>query len=246
MSASTKTRTGAQRKPGQERITSPSKIVALLSQLKLEHELLSVSMAGCEHTANTVVLGIRTDSGALYLDELSTENAHRVLLRQRKARFSARLQGMKLYFDAVVRKVEKSKGIALYEMALPQSITRLQRRDSFRLRLTSGTPVPLNIEELDGESVGGAVQDLSASGLGALLRTRKQPCCGQLLSAVTLSLPGKTPITTRLEVRFARSDDARGMLHLGGRFVDLTPRQQRDIAQYIAEQQRKRRRHRPH
>ena len=68
---------------------------------------------------------------------------------------------------------------------------------------------------------------------------------GQILHELSLSLPHTRPLTAELEVRFARLDNTNRMLRIGGRFVDLERKQERLLAQFLAEQQRKLRRHGP-
>lgn len=232
-------------RPGQEHVTSATKIRATLHQLEADHVLLCATVPGCKDPANTAILGVKEQLGIFYLDELNSESAHRALLHSRNVRFDCRLHGMELQFDAQLLSTDTDKGPAQYKMALPRYLTRLQRRESFRLRLNSGLAVPLSIPSLDGESVYGEAFDLSATGIGALLHTRYVPSRGQVLTGVGLSLPRAKPLKAKLEIRFARQNSAQHMLRIGARFVDLDRQQERQIAQFLAEQQRKRRRHEP-
>jgi c-di-GMP-binding flagellar brake protein YcgR len=245
MLASLKRTLQGDHRPGQERVTSAAKIRAILHQLKADHALLCVTVPGCQDAANTVLLGIKEQRGVFYLDELNSDSAHQALLRSRKLRIDCRLHGMEVRFVAQLLTTDTDKGLTLYEMALPKSFTRLQRRESFRLRLNPGLAVPISIPSLDGESVSGEAFDLSATGVGALLRTRSAPSRGQVLTGVSLSLPGTKPLKAELEIRFARQNAAQHMLRIGARFVALERQQERQIAQFLAEQQRKRRRHDP-
>ena len=228
-----------------ERVTSRAKIVAILHQLKAAHELLGVTVPGHSGQANSAILGIREEHNHFYLDELSSETAHKAMLKQRKARIQCRLQGMELRFAVHLTRADTKSGIALYELALPKSISRVQRRDNFRLRLSPGLLVPATIAHFEGKTVGGEAFDLSETGVGLFLNTRDIPSRGQILHELSLSLPHTRPLTTELEVRFARLDNANHMLRIGGRFVDLERKQERQLAQFLAEQQRKLRRHGP-
>lgn len=233
------------RSSGKERVTSSTKIRAILRQLKAEHELLCATVPGCKDQANTAILGIEEKRGLFYLDELNTDTAHQALVRNGKLRIACRLHGMKLQFVAHMLKTDTDAGLAIYEMAIPKVIARLQRRENFRLRLNPGPVITVTIPDFGGETIHGEALDLSSTGIGAFLRTRNIPSRGQALSAVSLAIPRIRPLKTRLEVRFARQDSAHHMLRIGARFVGLEPRQERQIAQFLAEQQRKRRRHGP-
>jgi len=245
MLASLKRAFQGDRRPGEQRVTSATRIRAVLHQLKHDHELLCATVPGCKDKANTAILGIKEQRGVFYLDELSAVSAHQSLLKCGKLRIECRLRGMQLQFAARLLKSGTDGGLALYEMALPKAMRRLQRRENFRLRLSPGLSVPVRIPNLEGETVNGEAFDLSASGVGAFLHTRTIPRRGQILAGVTLSLPRTRPIQTKLEIRFARQNPAQHMLRIGSRFVGLDRKQERQIAQFLAEQQRKRRRHEP-
>jgi len=233
------------RNPAEERVTSRKKIIAILRQLKADHELLCVSVPGCKNTSNTALLGLKEDRGHFYLDELNSCDAHEALLKTRKARIQCRLRGTELVFTAQLLKNRMQDGIALYTMAIPGSMVRVQRRQNFRLHLGAGLMVPVTIPRFEGERVSGEAFDLSACGLGAFFRTRNLPNRGQVLSGLSIALPGSQPLKVNVEVRFARLDSAHHMLRMGGRFINLDRKQERQLAQFLAEQQRKRRRYEP-
>jgi c-di-GMP-binding flagellar brake protein YcgR len=233
------------RAPGQERITAAARINAIVRRLKEEHELLAVTVPGCEHPANTAILGVSEKRGIFLLDELNSDDAHRALLQNRKLRITCRLQGMELKFACALVNNSSDGGLAIYEIALPRQITRVQRRDNYRLRLDAGLVVPVTVPNLEGETVNGQVFDLSTSGIGAYLQTRNSPARGKVLHGVTLSLARGRPLRASIEIRFARQNASHHMLRIGARFVGLETGQERLIARFLAEQQRKRRRHRP-
>jgi c-di-GMP-binding flagellar brake protein YcgR len=230
---------------GNGRLSSADRIKALLKQLNHDHEILCATVPGCPQTANTAILGVQAKRGIFYLDELSSADVHRALLKSGRLELECRLRGMQLRFTARLLRTASENGLALYEMTLPSEMRRRQRRDHFRLRLSPGPTVPISIPNLEGESVKGEAFDLSASGIGAFLHTRIIPRRGQMLAGVMLSLPGTSPITAQLEIRFARQNTTQHMLRIGARFVALERKQERQIAQFLAEQQRKRRRHEP-
>ena len=233
------------RSPAGEKLTERKKIIAILHQLKADHELLSVTVPGCKDKANTAILGTKAEKGQFYLDELNSRLAHEAFLKSRKARVDCRLQGMELSFVVHMLRANTASGIALYELAIPNTVMRLQRRDSFRLRLSPGLIVPVTLAHYEGDSVRGEAMDLSAGGVGLFLHTRNIPSRGQILHNLSISVPGSRPFKASVEVRFARLEQVHHTLRVGGRFVNLDPGQERQIAQFLAEQQRKLRRHGP-
>jgi c-di-GMP-binding flagellar brake protein YcgR len=236
---------GETRDSGKGNVTSRSLIVATLHQLKTEHELLSVCVPGCPETASSAILGVKEDQDCYYLDELNLPTTHKAFLKNRKASINCRLQGMEVRFSCHLVKASSDGGIALYKISIPKNMIRIQRREHFRLRLDAGLMVPVTVPRLEGDSANGEAFDLSAGGVGAFMNTNNIPSRGQVLTEVSISLPQSPSFKTNLEIRFARVDDIHHMLRIGGRFIGLNRNQERLIEHFLAEQQRKRRRHDP-
>jgi len=236
---------GEARHSGEESVTSRSKIVATLHQLKAEHELLSVRVPGCTDIANSAILGIKEDQHCYYLDELNLPATHKAFLKKRKAIIHCRLQGMEIHIPCQLLKASSDGGIALYKLSIPKRIIRVQRRECFRLRLNAGLIVPVSVPRLEGNRASGEAFDLSTGGVGALIHTSSIPSRGQVLAEVSISLPQSPSFKANVEIRFARLDEIHHSLRIGGRFISLDKNQERIIAHFLAEQQRKLRRHNP-
>ncbi len=228
-----------------EKVTSRTKIIALLRQLKSQHELLGVQVKGQSTFSNTAILGVREDDDLFFLDELSDAGAHQAFLKQRALRVDCHLQGLELHFQCRLVNVDSSNGIAFYAIRIPTVIHRLQRRQFFRVRVDAGLSVSVSVPDLGGEALTGEAIDLSAGGLGAIFPTDAEPEIGLVIDDCSIPLPRQQPLKTRLEVRFASLDDTRHQLRLGARFIGLDLRQERLLTQFLAEMQRKRRRFGP-
>ena len=72
-------------------VSGRKRIIAVLEQLKASHELLSVSVAGCQTAATSAILSVSDDRNCFMLDELSVPELHRRFLEQRKAVVRGRL-----------------------------------------------------------------------------------------------------------------------------------------------------------
>lgn len=236
---------GETRDSGEENVTSRSVIIATLHQLKTEHELLSVRVPGCSDTASSAILGVREEQGCYYLDELNLATTHKAFIKQRKAIIQCRLQGMEIRLPCQLQKVSSDGGIALYRICIPNRMIRVQRREYFRLRLNAGLAIPVTVPHLEGHRASGQAFDLSAGGVGAFINTKDIPSRGQVLTGVSIALPQSPSFKANIEIRFARVDEIQHTLRIGGRFVSLDRNQERVIAHFLAEQQRKRRRHNP-
>jgi c-di-GMP-binding flagellar brake protein YcgR len=233
------------RNPARAAVSGRKHIIAVLEQLRARHEVLSVSVAGCRTPSTSAILGVNDSRNCFVLDELRVPETHRAFLQQRKAVVEGRLHGMKLRFACHLLKAETEDGIALYEATIPARLQSVQRRAHFRLPLIPDLDIPVTVPGLQGTPATGQALDLSAGGIGVLLQIRTIPSRGEILPGLSISLPQSRPLTATIEVRFARLDSAHHSLRLGGRFVDLNREQERKLALFLAEQQRKRRRFEP-
>jgi c-di-GMP-binding flagellar brake protein YcgR len=226
-------------------ITGRKRIVSILQQFKESRELLGVTVHGCPAPASSVIVDLNESRNCFLLDELNLPEAHRAFLARRKAHVQGRLDGVAVHFSVHLLRTDTRDGVALYQAAIPVALESAQRRAHFRLPLAQELAVPVTVPRLAGKKVTGAATDLSAGGIGMLLRTSKVPARGQILADLSISVPESRPLLANIEVRFARLDNANRMLRLGARFVGLDTKQQRKLAMFLAEQQRKRRRFGP-
>jgi c-di-GMP-binding flagellar brake protein YcgR len=233
------------RNGAQDAVSGRKRILRILEQLQASHELLSVYVAGYRTAATSAILSISEDRNCFMLDELSVPELHRSFLEQRKAIIRSRLLGMELRFACRLLSAGSEGGIALYQIAIPARVQSVQRRAHFRLPLIPDLAVPVNVPRLHGKPVTGQAFDLSAGGIGVLLRTRSIPDRGEIVFGLSISLPQSRPISANIQVRFARIDTTRHSLRLGGRFVGLDKKQERKLGLFLAETQRKRRRFEP-
>lgn len=242
MFASLKRALATQTSPKRDASSGRDRIITVLQALKEDHQLLSVSVAGCRASATSVILGVHESRNCFLLDELSVPDAHRAFLQRRKALIETRVQGIELRFTCRLLTAGTASGIALYQVAIPTQMKRVQRRAHFRLCLAPGLAVPVSIPRPEGGQLSGEAFDLSASGIGLFLRTRNIPDRGRVLRDLSIALPGTRPLVTDIEVRFATLNSPQHMLRLGARFVGLDRQRERKLALFLAEQQRKRRR----
>ncbi|MGW8309653.1 MAG: flagellar brake protein [Thiogranum sp.] len=233
-----------QRRPDRDWITSPIRIRAILVELEASHEVLSASVPDGNEVSATAILEVHDSDGSFRLEHLDSETAHRALLQSGEIHLACRLRGMQLSFTTrLMDDTEPEDARAAYRLALPASLSCSQRRENFRIRLGPGLAVSVTVPDLDGETVKGDAFDLSATGIGLFLHTRRTPSRGQRLPGVTLDLPHSRPVRCTLEIRYVHKNAVYRTLRVGARFVGLEPSQQKLLDRFLAEQRRKRRHH---
>jgi c-di-GMP-binding flagellar brake protein YcgR len=219
------------------------RIRSILLELEARHEVLSATVPDCDEVSAAAILEVHDNDGSFRLEHFDSEIVHRALLHSGEIRLACRLRGTQLSFTTRLMDAEPEDGRAAYRLALPASLSCAQRRENFRLRLSPGLAVSVTVPDLDGETVKGDAFDLSATGIGLFLHTRRTPSRGQRLRGVTLHLPHSRPVLCTLEIRYVHKNAVYRTLRVGARFVALEPSQQKLLDRFLAEQRRKRRHH---
>jgi c-di-GMP-binding flagellar brake protein YcgR len=130
-----------------------------------------------------------------------------------------------------------------FRVRLPQSIARVQRRDSIRYPVPAMNPpvcyVPAAKHEARLPPL--RLMDISVSGAGLLLdESRPSLKVGDVLSGCVLELPGIGGIQTDLVVMYASGAGDRGPRRLGCRFSNMLATSLRHLTHYVSHLERER------
>ncbi len=215
-------------------ICGDEQIVSLLIQIYNAHVLLDVRIRGHESHFSSALLGIYEEHGFLVLDELTPESGHRLMLQQREARVSGRLEGVEFHFNSTMIESREKGGVAFYKMRMPQEVYYRQRRKDFRIPSRS---LQTRFHGLRGKGqrqiLKGYVNDLSRKGIGLILEDNVSLYQGEVLPSCIIKIPGEEEIAFSLEVRFSSGNDRQQITRVGGRFKDIDPESLRRIRRTI-------------
>jgi len=219
-------------------------IAAVLRRLLAAREPLSVHWDGNDSFALTALLAVEPQQEALVLDCLGDARANRRLLESEELSLVATLDGVKIQFSAPRAEVAVYEGRAALRLRLPEFLLRLQRRESYRVRVPLACELAL---EIDGRLcvMELRVADLSLGGV-ALVSDRAylniEP--GRVIDNCRIALGGLGTLAARLEIRNVMESRGRNglrQLRLGCRFVNLPGAMEALIARYIGQLERNRR-----
>ena len=217
-----------------EKIRDPARIITMLSHIEQDHTLLTVALPGSEHLYNSALLGVSRDTGAFLLDELHPHIGHLQLQVVQHAEIRARYRGVEVSFTSSLIEVGSTDGVAHYRMSLPELLHYRQRRADHRVKVGNAhiIPVHLGFEET---AVRGQLWDISAGGASIRL-TEPLPqmfAPGDIIPHCAITLNPAQAISSGLEIRLLRHDEARAQWVLGGRFIDLTPVHRKGIERFV-------------
>ena len=222
--------------PALERVTYKPRIVSLLQQVYDSRSVITVHLKGDNNRYSSAVLDIDHDNNSLLLDELNPQSGHDRLLTIKEMNISARLAGVYIYFKSTLQSVEKENGIALYRIPIPERILYEQKRGAFRVRISAGIVLQVQLHGTD-KAWSGTITDVSSTGIGALIETADIPI-GEKLDCTLIPEEGEKTDCGPLEIRFAKQDDKTHKMRIGGRFADPTPQQRNQMEKFVMMLQR--------
>lgn len=217
-------------------ITNPEKIITLLQQIAAAPPLCSVTLNSSSKTFFTSILDVQEENDLIILDKLSTNSANNILLKDKKLKLSAFINGVNLSFNLKEISVEKSLDTILYKARFPEKIYYPQRRSSLRIA-TDSTLITFQGTSRDTKTTfGGYVCDFSRSGIGVNFYTdRINIVRGDKLTNCLINLPDDHTLSFDLSLRSTKKlNPANRQKQLGGFFDNLSPQHQKKLDRYIS------------
>lgn len=220
-----------------ERITDSNLVAGLLRRIKDQHALLTVTVPDAPGTFNSAILELDRERGHVVLAELHPKLGHERFVAGGHLKARARVRGVEIRFDAALEEVGSESDEAVYRVRWPDTVHYLQKRASFRIKISMTAPLTVALEGDGGEHFEGRAVDLSEQGVRvemdsylSLQPGRQMPCL--------LNLPNGTHLACRLEIRHVHTQQSTGNIQFGAHLVDLPPAQRREVARLVAEIQR--------
>lgn len=215
------------------RIHSVREIISILEAIRRQRQLIRMTFSQGRESVMTSIMDIDEEEQMVYIDAAPYPAQNRRIMLTQKLVFETTLDRIPIQFSASKAERCNREGYAALRFPLPESLVRMQRRQSYRVTVPFAHPLhcvfmppgtemreleaPLSLEVLNISIGGIAVIDT-----GHHLDGR----AGTLYSTCQIGLPGY-PVTVALEVRhvqIATLSSGKAARHVGCRFVD-TPSQ---------------------
>lgn len=225
------------------RIGSRSEIVSILRELQAKHALVSASGGGDAQIVTTI-LSVDPENDDLVLDWGGSQKVADKLMAASRLLFETSLDQVRVRFTSAQPTPMFFEGEAAFRIALPMFVYRIQRRDSYRLKVPASLRALLEIENFAPQGAPATpmtLHDISETG-ARLGGSRKDRAVvpGERYERCRLVLPESPPISVGVEVIHvtAQSD---GSMRFGVRFLGIPERDAATIRRFIAKVERDRR-----
>ncbi|MEW9898896.1 flagellar brake protein [Chitinivorax sp. PXF-14] len=223
-------------------LTSVFDIAHTLRQLMVKHELIAVYFHHGEHFTLTTIVGVDQKAQVFYIDQSGSADVNRRLLQSERNVFVATPDGIKHQFACAAVKAVTHEGHQAFQLPLPTSLIKLQRREYFRIHMPIVNPQRCKLFDHPAGRQEFPLHDIS---LGGLCLTMPNPRADfQVLDRFedcTLDLPQFGTLRFGLEVRNRRVERQRNgneVLYIGCQFLELSPSQQNVLQRYITQLQK--------
>ena len=228
-------------------ISNPARIAWILQSLRDDHQLVDVGFCGREAGVRSIIVDVDSAEGHFTIDEFPNEACHRLATRGELFDLRATLNGVDVTVTSLkVDDVRREEDGALYSVSLPKQLHYVQRRESFRARVTGLAEVPVDVRHIDSDTVitsGEAraqLADVSAEGCRLAIPGKEDALCGveHALFEVTLHVPECEPLKVTVESRHSRHLSRSRLWYVGCRFVSPSAAVQQRIDRFVTDMQR--------
>jgi c-di-GMP-binding flagellar brake protein YcgR len=215
------------------RIHSDREILSYLDEIRRQRQLVRMVFSQGRESVLTSILDIDADGQAIYIDAAPDPAQNRRIMLTQQVSFETTLDRIRILFTASGAQRCDRAGFPALRFAMPASLARIQRRQSYRVNVPFANPIrcifmppgtdmrplaaPTPVDLLNISIGGIAVIDT-----GYFLDSRP----GAVYPTCQIAFPGY-PVTVALEVRHIQVitlPSGKAARHVGLRFVE-TPNQ---------------------
>lgn len=222
--------------------TSAGDIFSVLRTLQSDRSSISIQFNGNGAMYNSLVLDVNLKNRTFQLDEFTPREAHRQAEEGTPFNFRASINGIRVHAkDMVIKRVLKDTNGLYYELAFPERLLYLQRRDAFRAWVPGTLMVAASCSNANHPGgLQGRVLNMSATGFRLVIEGKINPSPAMLEEfAMTMNLPLiDHDLSCPAETVYAQYQQDRNHTILGFRFGNMGRGDQVAVNRFVTQLQR--------
>lgn len=220
-------------------ISSPERIQGLLRPLIGKHNLATVTIAGCTEPFSSIILEADHETGELLIDGLHPENGNQLLKDADRSELDTQLDGVHIQFTINLKHSGEKDGAPYHVALFPAEIKYWQRRQAFRVDVSPGYDISVDLQTEKGERCTGQLFDISIGGM--CIRFPRKDILPESFSRSSVTCSLQLPdsrIECPLKILHSWRNTSSNSLHAGAQFVSLNNAQHRAIQRFVTQVQR--------
>lgn len=229
------------------RIDSHQDIIVLLHSLAVRCQLLHMNFEGSAESLVTAILAVHASEGSLIVSGSSASSGNQPIAERGEITFETVPDRVRIRFSVSRAEVCQYQNRPALRMAIPASLTRLQRRESCRVPTPVATSArcTIRIAHASGgnaDSVSLDLQNVSGGGIAILDEAMTlDDTIGRIYQECQIDLPGASRIVTALQIRNSRNlrlANGKTVRRLGCLLLDLPGPMLAAVQRYILKLER--------
>lgn len=213
----------------------PAEIRARLRQIVDKRCLLLVRGPG---TDDVVTAALTLGEHSLWVDVPRDPAVAAQLQKAERLRFESAIDRVGVRFTTGAARPGTYEGLPALEVALPEKLIHLQRREYVRREPITPLACTLKVADLGGQSrtVTANVADIGGGGIAMVASDAvMEPEIGDVLPDVVLELPDDGPLVVRLRVQHLTRFEQHGrrMWRAGCQFIELNAHDESRVLRYV-------------
>ena len=225
---------------------SRREILTILQDVIDRRALISLYFNQGEDHVVTTLLNLNPEFEELVFDSAVRDDMNARIVKSKSVTFVAFVDQIKIQFRAQAAEMTTFEGRPALRIRLPDSVLRLQRRESFRVDAPKAGALYCQIDLPDMGKTRFMIGDLSVGGIGILAGPASTGLkSGAVFEECSIDLPGHGTFMASLEIRhgtrFAKDAQGRPRYHYGCQFLNLSGPVVNQIQRYINQLERTRR-----
>ncbi len=223
-------------------ISDPIHISAILARMKKNHCQLDVKKVKRDGSTQPLgiseILHISHNKSNILFDAFNHNN----ITAKQLIHIYAKHDGIEINFNTQVTALTEHDHLVYFSTSIPTEITYKQRRLQYRVELQNLWKIPVTLVDKNiNQPLTAYIYNISTGGINVRSSTDKLSRIKQDAVIDTLiQLPNTESIQCKLQVRQTKSDQTAGLQQLAGQFINLTPRQEKNIRSFVNSVERNR------
>lgn len=211
---------------------SPEFAIHILKQLQERHTPAIVNFKGDSQQYVTMILEVNERKKIVVLDEMTPKEGHKLAEAGEPFRVTSSDNGIAVVFKTAITKCGIEKGIHYYYVPLPEQVDYLQRREAFRIKISSANKRDVRFKAREKVYKEAYIFDISFTGLSIVVPkvnlveiVRR----GTVLEPVRFELLNDEIMSCQLQIKRVDYNDKKDETIIAGEFKELERHEQRQI-----------------
>jgi len=216
-------------------VSDPVHTSAILERIKKNHYQLEIKKADTNKTVTPIgiseILDINYTDNTILFDTLN----HDAVTNELPIKIFTKYDGVKINFNVKIIQLTIRNHLVYFKTNIPKEIIYKQRRLQYRVKLQNLWKIPVTLLDNNIKTpLTAYIYNISTGGINVRSSTDKLSDIKEGVVINTLiQLPNMRNLKCKLQIRQTSSEATTGLQQLAGKFINLSPQQEKSIQSFV-------------